>query len=57
MKGKKALSTLEWIVLAAIAILMITYVLGYWSGIWGSATGAAEKANSSFASALSKLFK
>jgi predicted Na+-dependent transporter len=54
--GRKALSTLEWIVIAVIAIAMITYVLGYWAGIWGTATSAAEKANSTFASAVGRLF-
>lgn len=57
MAGRRSLSTLEWIIIAVIAILMITYVLGYWAGIWGTATSAAEKANSTFASAVSGLFK
>ncbi len=55
-RPRRSLSTLEWIIIAVIALVMITYVLGYWGGIWGTATGAAEKANSTFANAVGKLF-
>jgi len=49
---RKGLSTLEWIVIAIIALVMIVYVLGYWKDIWGAVTGQAETAKGSLNTAL-----
>jgi hypothetical protein len=54
---KRALSTLEWIIIAAVVLVMIAYALGYWKGIWGTATAAAERANWTFAESIEHIFK
>jgi len=52
MRARSGLSTLEWLVVAIIALLMITYVMGYWGSIWSAVTAKAEAANQSLIDAL-----
>lgn len=56
-RGRRGLSTLEWIVIAIVALVMISYVLGYWKGIWGVVTGQADTAKSAFGDAVANAFK
>ncbi len=55
--GRRGLSTLEWIVIAIVALVMISYVLGYWKGIWGVVTGQADTAKTAFGDAVASAFK
>ncbi len=55
--GRRGLSTLEWIVIAIVALVMISYVLGYWKGIWGIVTGQADTAKGAFGDAVANAFK
>lgn len=52
MVGQRGLSTLEWLIIAIIALLMISYVMGYWGSIWGAVTAKAEVANRTLLDAL-----
>ena len=54
---RKGISTLEWIVIAIIALVMIVYVLGYWKDIWGAVTGQAETAKSNLGTAIDTNLK
>lgn len=54
---RRGLSTLEWIVIAIVALVMISYVLGYWKGIWGVVTGQADTAKTAFGDAVANAFK
>ncbi len=54
--GRKGLSTLEWIVIAIVALMMIAYVLGYWKGIWTLVTGQADTAKTVFGDAMANAF-
>ena len=51
-RTRRGLSTLEWIVIAIIALVMIVYVLGYWGDIWGLITGQAETAKEGLTAAV-----
>lgn len=56
-RRRRGLSTLEWIVIAIVALVMISYVLGYWKGIWGVVTGQADTAKTAFGDAVANAFK
>ncbi len=55
-RGRRGLSTLEWIVIAIVALVMISYVLGYWKGIWTLVTGQADTAKGIFEGAIANAF-
>lgn len=57
LSTRKGLSTLEWIVIAIVALVMISYVLGYWKGIWGVVTGQADTAKTAFGDSIANAFK
>lgn len=46
---------MEWIVIAAIVLLMVASAIEIWQGAWGSALNKATAASSAFETALAGL--
>ncbi len=51
----KGIATLEWIVIAAIVLLMVAGAVEVWQGAWEPAMAKAVSASGSFESAISSI--
>ena len=51
----KGMTTVEWLVIAAIVLLASRYLIGYWEGIWNPTKEKAEELSESFNETLGKL--
>ncbi len=51
----RGMTTVEWLVIAAIVLLASKYVIGYWQGIWNPTKAKAEELGASFNESLDNL--
>ena len=51
----KGMATLEWIVIAAVVLMMVAGAVNLWQGAWGTAMAKATSSASAFESAMAGL--
>ena len=51
----RGMTTVEWLVIAAIVLMASRYLIGYWNGIWNPTKEKAEELGESFNQTLGEL--
>lgn|GEM_PF-3244910 len=51
----RGMTTVEWLVIAAIVLVASKYVIDYWTGIWNPTKEKAETMSNDFGKSLDKL--
>ena len=51
----RGLTSIEWLVIAAIVLLAASQVIKYWGGVWNPMKSKAEEKSEEFSEAISEL--
>ena len=51
----RGMTTVEWLVIAAIVLLASRYLIGYWNSVWNPTREKAEELGAEFNESLSRL--